>query len=80
MFTALIGFEWTSLNTEENPSNLHRVVIFKDNGDRAGQIVPFSTFDSKDPEDLWAWMAQYEAETGGQRAGHSHTTATCRTV
>ena len=34
-FTALIGFEWTSLNTEEAPSNLHRVVIFKDDGDKS---------------------------------------------
>ena len=37
VFTALIGFEWTSLNTEEAPSNLHRVVIFKDDGDKAGR-------------------------------------------
>ena len=66
VFTALIGFEWTSLNTEKEPSNLHRVVIFKDDGDRARQIVPFSAYDSKDPEDLWAWMAKYEADTGGR--------------
>jgi hypothetical protein len=65
VFTALIGFEWTSLNTEETPSNLHRVVIFKDDADKAGEIVPFSTYDSKDPEDLWAWMQSYEDKTGG---------------
>jgi hypothetical protein len=64
-FTALIGFEWTSLNTEQAPSNLHRVVIFKDDGDKAGHVIPFSAFDSQDPEDLWAYMANYEAETGG---------------
>lgn len=66
VFTALIGFEWTSLNTEQNPSNLHRVVIFKDNGDRAGQVVPFSAYDSQDPEDLWAWMEKYEQDTSGR--------------
>jgi hypothetical protein len=65
IFTALIGFEWTSLNTADVPSNLHRVVIFKDDADKAGEIVPFSAFDSQDPEDLWAWMQAYEDETGG---------------
>lgn len=64
-FTALIGFEWTSLNTEEAPSNLHRVVIFKDDGDKAGQVVPFSAYDSQDPEDLWKYMKMYEETTGG---------------
>ncbi len=65
VFTALIGFEWTSLNTEASPSNLHRVVIFKDDADRAGEVVPFSAYDSQDPEDLWAWMAAYQTKTGG---------------
>ncbi len=65
VFTALIGYEWTSLNTEENPSNLHRVIIFKDDAGKANRVVPFSAYDSKDPEDLWAWMQAYEDETGG---------------
>lgn len=64
-FTALIGFEWSSLNTAEVPSNLHRVVVFKDGANKANRIVPFSAFDSNDPEDLWAWMQAYEDETGG---------------
>ncbi|MEM1452255.1 MAG: DUF3604 domain-containing protein [Planctomycetota bacterium] len=64
-FTALIGFEWTSINNIERPSNLHRVVIFKDDGEKARQILPFSTFDSPDPEDLWKFMAGYEEKTGG---------------
>jgi len=64
-FTALIGFEWTSLNNMDNPSNLHRVVFFKDDGDKAGQVLPFSTFDSEDPEKLWEYMAAYEEDTGG---------------
>jgi hypothetical protein len=64
-FTALIGFEWTSINTMEYPSNLHRVVIFKDDGDKPAQVLPFSTFDSHDPEKLWEYMAAYEEKTGG---------------
>jgi hypothetical protein len=64
-FTALIGFEWSSLNTMQNPSNLHRVVIFKDDGDKPARVLPFSTFDSYDPERLWEYMAAYEEKTGG---------------
>ncbi len=64
-FTALIGFEWTSLNNAEAPSNLHRVVIFKDGARQTSQVLPFSAFDSQDPEDLWKYMAKYEEKTGG---------------
>lgn len=62
-FTALIGFEWTS---SAGGGNLHRNVIFRDDADRASQVVPFSIFDSDDPEDLWEYMAGYEAKTGGR--------------
>jgi hypothetical protein len=71
-FTALIGYEWTSLNKPGTPSNLHRVVIFKDDASKAGQIIPFTTFDSYDPEDLWKWMAAYEAKTGGRLLAIPH--------
>jgi hypothetical protein len=64
-FTALIGFEWTSLNNLEAPSNLHRVVIFKDDEAKTSQVLPYSAFDSQDPEDLWKYMAKYEEDTGG---------------
>ena len=62
-FTALIGYEWTS---SPGGNNLHRNVIFRDGKDEADQIIPFSNYDSTDPEDLWAWMAAYEEKTGGQ--------------
>lgn len=71
-FTALIAYEWTSVNTPETPSNLHRVVIFKDDADKAKQVVPFSLFDSIDPEDLWDYMEGYESKTGGNILAIAH--------
>ena len=63
VFTALNGYEYTPA---PNGNNLHRVVIFRDGPDRVKQVLPFSAFDSIDPEDLWAFMARYEEKTGGQ--------------
>jgi len=71
-FTALIGFEWSSIATAKNPGNLHRVVIFKDGGDKAGQVLPFSTVNSNDPEQLWNYLAAYEEKTGGRVLAIAH--------
>lgn len=70
-FTAVIGYEWTS-NTSGN--NLHRNVIFRDNGDLARQIVPFTVLapGSDNPRDLWKWMAAYEEKTGGDVLAIAH--------
>lgn len=68
-FTAFIGYEWTS---QPEGNNLHRNVIFRDGGDKARQVVPFSQYDSFDPEDLWAWMQGYEAKTGGKLLAIPH--------
>ncbi|MGD1714425.1 DUF3604 domain-containing protein [Dapis sp. BLCC M172] len=61
-FTAVIGYEWTSLL---GGNNLHRNIIYRDNGDKAKQLVPFTTDQSTNPEYLWAWMQNYEDKTGG---------------
>lgn len=57
-FTTFPAFEWTS-----NPSkrNLHRVVVFANS--KGIPDLPFSSFESEDPEALWAWMAR--ARQGG---------------
>ena len=68
-FTALIGFEWTS---SPGGNNLHRNVIFRDNKAKADQIIPLSNYDTTDPEELWKWMAAYEAKTGGRLLAISH--------
>jgi hypothetical protein len=71
-FTAFIGYEWTS-NTGGN--NLHRNVIFRDGGARAGTVVPYTTMrplGSDNPADLWKWMAQYEDKSGGNVLAIAH--------
>ncbi len=72
-FTAFIGYEWTS-NTKGN--NLHRNVIFRNNGDRASQVVPLTALlpplGSDNPRDLWKWMAAYQEKTGGRVLAIAH--------
>jgi hypothetical protein len=65
-FTAFIGYEWTSL---VKGNNMHRVVVYRDGGDKGGQMVPFTTYPpagSINPRDLWKWMQGYEEKTGGR--------------
>lgn len=62
-FTAFIGFEWSAM---PGGNNLHRVVVMRDDGDKASEVLPFAAYDSDDPEDLWSWMARYEEKTGGR--------------
>ena len=68
-FTALIGYEWTS---SPGGNNLHRNVIFRDGKGKADLIIPMSNYDSSDPEDLWKWMATYEAKSGGRLLAIPH--------
>jgi len=71
-FTALIGFEWTSV---PKGFNLHRNVILRDDGNLARQVIPLTTqppVGTQDPLDLYQWLADYEAKTGGQSLAISH--------
>ena len=71
-FTAFIGFEWTS-NTRGN--NLHRNVIFREDGTKASLVEPFTTqapFGSDNPEHLWKWMAATEEKTGSAVLAIAH--------
>ena len=71
-FTAFIGYEWTSLIAG---NNLHRVVIYRDGGDKGSQMVPYTTFPplgSPNPRDLWQWLANYEQKTGGDVLALAH--------
>jgi hypothetical protein len=42
------------------------VVIFRDGADKASAVLPFSTQDSNDPEQLWEALRGYEATTTGR--------------
>ena len=77
-FTAFIGYEWTS-NTGGN--NLHRNVIFRDDGDKASQVEPYTVYPPRAATTRATcgsgWTA-YENEDRRPRARASRTTATCR--
>ncbi len=69
-FTTFIAYEWTV--NAGGGDNLHRNVIYRDGAERASTRLPLTTFQTQDPEDLWAWMAKYEEETGGRLLAIPH--------
>lgn len=60
-FTAMIGYEWTSV---PGGNNLHRNILYRGNKRMADQMMPFNSWQSQDPEKLWDWMERYEKKTG----------------
>jgi hypothetical protein len=70
-FTAFIGYEWTS----QAAFNIHRNVIYRDGGDLARQVLPFTVappLGSPRDSDLWKWMEAYEEKTGGDVLAIAH--------
>ncbi|WP_419695547.1 DUF3604 domain-containing protein [Mesorhizobium muleiense] len=70
-FTAFIGYEWTA----QGAYNIHRNVIYRDSGEVARQSLPFTTaapLGSPKETDLWKWMEDYEAKTGGDVLAIAH--------
>jgi len=61
-FTALIGYEYTTMGG----NNLHRNVIFKGDATEANQTIPFSQFDSQNPEDLWRALDAFQKKTNAE--------------
>jgi hypothetical protein len=54
---------------------MHRVVVYRDDGDRGSQMVPMTTvppMGSTNPRDLWTWMETYESRTGGDVLAIAH--------
>lgn len=59
-FSAIIGYEYTT----RGGFNLHRNVLFRGDASMANQMIPFSQFDSQNPEDLWKALDAFEKRTG----------------
>ncbi|WP_394176536.1 DUF3604 domain-containing protein [Thalassotalea litorea] len=72
LFTAFIGFEWTSV---PKGFNLHRNVIFRDNAEKALQVVPATTqapSGDTNPKSLYKWLEDYHSKTGGKAFAFAH--------
>ena len=58
-FTTFAGYEYSS-----NPPMLHRNVLYAGGPSATLKTLPFSKFDSANPEDLWAYLHEYRQTTG----------------
>ncbi len=68
-FTALIGWEWSSI---PDAANLHRIVFLDKGAKTAQQFLPYSSTESTNPEDLWAWLEKTSASTGAEFVAIPH--------
>jgi hypothetical protein len=59
-FTTFAGYEYSSAAF----GMLHRNVLFAGGPEQTRQTMPFSHFDSYDPEDLWAHLEEYQTRVG----------------
>lgn len=59
-FSAIIGYEYTT----RGGFNMHRNILFRGDASEANQTLPFSQFDSQNPEDLWKALDKFEKQTG----------------
>jgi hypothetical protein len=58
----LRGYEYTTLGGY----NLHRNAVFRGDASVANQTVPFSQYDSQNPEDLWRYIDEFQKRIGAQ--------------
>ncbi len=68
-FTAFVAYEWSSA---PGGDMLHRNVIFRDGAQKTGPFLPFTSKDSIRPEGLWAALAKYEKDSGGEALAIPH--------
>ena len=75
-FTTFIGYEWSATVLVPGKKGFmnHRNVLFEGGAEEANQVLPYSRFDSSDPEDLWTYMQAFEDETKGKVLAIPHNT------
>ncbi len=61
VFTSLIGWEWSGF---PGGASIHRVVLMREGADVAKRFLPYSTFQSERPEDLWQWLERTSGLVG----------------
>ena len=66
-FTALIGYEWSS---GRGGGNMHRIVVFQDGAERAGQVTPFSFLRWRPPPGAVAVSGRLRGPHRRPGAGH----------
>jgi hypothetical protein len=71
-----VGYEWSAQVPVPGAKAkmIHRNVLYEGGTNEASQVLPFSRFDSSDPEDLWTYMRNYEEQTGGKLLAIPHNT------
>ena len=69
VFTTLIGWEFTPT---PDGANLHRVVLTDGDASAGNSFLPFSSSNSPNPEDLWAWLDETSAATGASFVSIPH--------
>ncbi|MGF1719316.1 DUF3604 domain-containing protein [Vibrio kyushuensis] len=68
-FTAIIGWEWSSL---PNGQNLHRIIFMPEGGDIAKQFTPITSFDTDIETEFWDWLEKTSKETGASFVAIPH--------
>jgi hypothetical protein len=68
-FTAFVGWEWSAMPDYQN---LHRVVFTPADAQTASKFIPYSSYESSRPEDLWAWLEKTSVRTGAQFVAIPH--------